>query len=50
VAKLLTLFLGDGGAQVLNLDQALPDENHLGDFRNASDPGITDQLRIKRQQ
>ena len=50
VAKLLALFLGDGGAQVLNLDQALADENDLGDFRDACDPGVADQLRIERQQ
>jgi hypothetical protein len=38
VTKLLTLFLRDGGAQVLNLDQTLADKDHLGDFRNACDP------------
>jgi hypothetical protein len=37
-AKLLALFLADGGAQVLNLNKAFADENHLGDFRNASNP------------
>jgi hypothetical protein len=30
VPEFLTLFVGDGGAQVLNLDQALADENHMG--------------------
>src|ERR1039458_4069447 len=49
-AKLLTLFLRDRGAQVLNLDQAFADENHLGHFRNASDPRVADQLRIQGKQ
>jgi hypothetical protein len=37
-AKLLALFLANNGAQVLNLDQSLADENDLGHFRNASNP------------
>ena len=48
--KLLALFVADGGPQVLNLDQALSDEYHLCDFRNASDPGIANELRIQGQQ
>jgi len=49
-AKLLALFIGNGGAQVLHLDHALADEYDLGDLRNARDPGVANQLRIQRQQ
>jgi hypothetical protein len=37
-AKLLPLFLGDGGVEILNLDEALADKNYLGNFRNARHP------------
>ena len=49
-AKLLALFVGDRGAQVLNLDQALTDEDDLGNIGNTRDPRVADQLRIQRQQ
>jgi len=48
--KLLALFVGDGGAQVLNLDQALADKDDLGDVGDTGYPRVADQLRIQRQQ
>jgi len=30
--KLLALLVGDGGAEVLDFDQALAHEHHLGNF------------------
>ena len=46
----LALVIGDGGSQVLHLDQSLADQHDLGDFGNASHPRIANQLRIQRQQ
>jgi hypothetical protein len=46
-AKLPSLFVGDGGLQVLDLDQSLAHEDDLGDVRDAGDPGVADQLRIE---
>jgi hypothetical protein len=48
VAKLLALFVGDGGAQVLNLDQTLADKYYLGNLRNTRYPRVANQLRIQR--
>jgi hypothetical protein len=48
--KLLSLFLGDGRAQVLNLDVTFADKYDLGDFRHASHPRVADKLRIQRWQ
>jgi len=31
--KAVTLFLGDGGAQILNLDQPLAHEDHESDVK-----------------
>jgi len=50
LAEFLALLVGDRGVQVLNLDQSLADEDHLGDFGNARNPGVADQLRIQSQQ
>src|SRR5579864_2922805 len=50
MAELLTLFLSDGSAQVLNVHQALPDEYHLGDFRNPGYPRVADKLWIQGKQ
>ena len=50
VAKLLALFVGDCSAQILNLDKPFADENDLCDLCNSCHPGITNQLRIQRQQ
>jgi hypothetical protein len=47
--KLPALFVGDGGSQVLDLDQSLAHEDDLGDLGDARDPGVADQLRIKSQ-
>jgi hypothetical protein len=44
--ELAPLLIVDGGAQVLDLDQALAHENHLSDFGDTGDPGVTNQLRI----
>jgi hypothetical protein len=41
------LFIRDGGVQVLNLDQALAHEHHLGDFGNTSDPRVANELGIE---
>jgi hypothetical protein len=49
-AKLLALFVGDDGAQILNFEQALGDEDDLCYLRNASNPRVADQLGIERQQ
>jgi hypothetical protein len=48
--KLLALLVGNGCFQVLNLDQPFPHKDDLGDVRDASDPGIANQLRIQREQ
>jgi hypothetical protein len=37
VTKFLALLHVDGGPEVLDLDQSLPDENSLGDIRNTGD-------------
>src|ERR1017187_3616418 len=49
-AKLLSLFVGDGRVQVLNLNQALADEYDLGDLSNTSHPRVADGLGIQRKQ
>src|ERR1700720_2115138 len=46
VAEFLALFVGDGAAQLLNLDQTLPDKNNLGNLRNARHPRVADPLGI----
>src|SRR5579864_3058840 len=50
MAELLSLFLSDGSAQVLNVHQALPDKYHLGNLRNPGYPRVADKLRIQSQQ
>jgi len=47
MADLLALLLGDSGSQVLDLNQPLPHEDHLGDIGDAGHPGVADQLRIQ---
>src|SRR5438045_944460 len=49
-AELLPLFVADGRAQILNLDQALADEHHLRHFSNAGHPRVADKLRVKGEQ
>jgi hypothetical protein len=48
-AKLLSLFVGNGGGQVLNFDQSFAHEYDLGNVGDTSDPGVADQLRIESQ-
>jgi hypothetical protein len=48
IAKFLALFLSDGGAQVLDLDQTLADKYYLGNLRNTRYPRVANQLRIQR--
>src|SRR5437867_7025726 len=50
MAEFLTLFVADNGSEVLNLNQPLSNKHNLGYIRDAGNPGIADQLRIKRQQ
>ncbi len=45
--KLLALFLGNGGPEVLHFNQTLTDENNLGNFVDSGHPGIADKLRIQ---
>jgi hypothetical protein len=42
-AELLALFVGDGGSQVLDLNQSLAHEDDLGDVGDAGDSGVADQ-------
>src|SRR5229473_3779670 len=48
--ELLTLLFRDRSSQILNLGSMLPDEDDQCYFRNPTDPGITDELRIERKQ
>jgi hypothetical protein len=48
--ELLALRVGNGGLQVLNLDQSFADEYDLGDFDDAGHPGVANQLGIQSQQ
>src|SRR5207245_10981596 len=49
-AKLFPLLVGDGGLEVLNLAETLPNKRDQGHLRDSADPGVTDELRIKSQQ
>src|SRR5712692_1069191 len=48
--ELLTLLFRDRRSQILNLGSMLPDEYDQCYFWNPADPGITDELRVKRKQ
>src|SRR6202140_2335175 len=50
LAKLSTLLVGDRSQQILNLRDAFPHESHNGDVGDPSDPGVADQLEVKRCQ
>src|SRR5580704_5915669 len=50
LSKFSSLFVGDGSAEVLNLDQALANEDNLGDLGDARDPGVADELGIEHEQ
>jgi hypothetical protein len=47
LAELATLFVGDYGAQVLNLNQSLADGDDLGDLRDPRHPGVANELGIQ---
>jgi len=49
-AKLHTLLFRDGGLEVLDFRVMFPHKDDERHVRNASDPGIADQLGVKRQQ
>jgi len=46
-AELLSLFVGDDRTEVLDLDQSFANKDNLGYIRDARDPAVADQLRIK---
>src|SRR5205814_5854270 len=50
LAELLALLVADGGLQVLDFDQALAHEHHLGHIVDSGDPGTAKQLRVERQE
>src|SRR6266851_4783131 len=49
-AKFLPLLFGDRCPQVLNLGSMLPHKNDQCHLRNATDPGIANELWIERKQ
>src|ERR1019366_2591514 len=50
LAKLPTLLIGNRSQQVLNLRNPLPHESHNGDVGDTADPGVADELQVKRRQ
>src|ERR1039458_2301766 len=50
LVKLATLLIGNRSQQILNLRDAFPYESHNGYIGNATDPGVADQLEVKRCQ
>src|SRR5713226_3454141 len=48
--ELLALLFRDRRSQILNFGSMLPDEDDQCYFRNPADPGITDELRVEREQ
>ncbi len=50
LAKLLTLLFGDRSQQAWNLRNAFPQKSHNGDIGDSRDPGLADELEIKRGQ
>src|SRR5712691_2341369 len=48
--ELLTLLFRDRRSQILNFGSMFPDEDDQCYFRNPTDPGITDELWVKRKQ
>ena len=47
--ELMALLFRDRRSQVLNLGGMFPDEDDQSYFRNPADPGITNELRVKRE-
>jgi hypothetical protein len=50
LAKFSALLFGNRSQQILNLRDAFPHESHDGNVGDATDPGIADQLEVKRCQ
>jgi hypothetical protein len=50
LTKLPSLLVRNRSEQVLNLGDAFSDESHNGNVGDASDPGVADELEIKRCQ
>src|SRR6267143_3294187 len=48
--ELLALLFRDRRSQILNFGSVFPDENDQRYFRNPTDPGITNELRVEREQ
>jgi len=46
--EFLALFVRNGGPEVLNFNQSLADEDHLGNFVDPGHPRIADELWIQR--
>ena len=49
-AVLPALLIGNRGPEILNLRLVLSNEHNHGDFGDSADPGVADELRIKREQ
>jgi histidinol-phosphate phosphatase family protein len=50
LAKFPTLLVGNRRQQILNLRDAFPHESHNRNIGDATDPGVADQLKVKRCQ
>ena len=50
LAKLVAFLSSNCGAQVLNFHQALANEDNLGHFRDAGDPGVANELGVKNEE
>src|SRR5713226_7323034 len=48
--ELLPLLCRDRRSQILNFGSMFPHEDDQSHFRNPTDPGITDELRVERKQ
>jgi len=50
LAKLPALLIGNRSQEILNFRNTLSHESYNGDIRDASDPGVANQLEVKRRQ
>src|SRR5712692_5759561 len=48
--ELLPLLFRDRRSQILNFGSMFPHEDDQSHFRNPTDPGIADELRVERKQ
>ena len=48
--EFVPLFVRDCGFKILDLDQTLSNEDDLGNFGDARQPGVADELRIEGEQ